>query len=150
MGAYSNTSIGNIQKPIGLIEIDWNKNDLPYQFLSKIFFQQKHFRKKREKTEDGEFLTHYFYMRPISEILTCLELIGSTIEQIRDLYIQELNSYKKELSLYNAKPDDDDDDEFYSSYYEEYNTKKIEYLLDYIIKECCVLASRGGRYTGLI
>ena len=42
MGEYSNVFVGSIESSDS-IEVEWNKNNLPYQFLSKIFFQQKNF-----------------------------------------------------------------------------------------------------------
>ena len=117
MSEYSSVSIGNIKNP-NLIEIDFGRNSLPQEFLSKIFFQQKHFKKIKDKTEDGVIYNNYFYMRPISEILVCLELIGSNLGKIRLKYQKALDLYKEELSLY--KPEYDvSNNYFYSSYYEE-------------------------------
>ena len=127
MGAYSNVSIGSIENS-NLIEVDWNKNNLPHQFLSRIFFQQKHFKHYVEKMEDDETDEHYYYVRPISEILTCLELMGSTLEKIKSAYIQGLNSYMQELSVYEAEPDYRylKKDEFYCNFYEEFIVDKKE------------------------
>ncbi len=124
MGEYSNVLIGSIEKSDS-IEVDGNKNNLPVRFLSKIFFQQKHFKQYAEEMEDGEIYDHYYYTRAISEILTCLELLGSTLDKIKSAYIRGLDLYTQELSVY--KPDDDYlKDSFYYSLYDKYIEDKKE------------------------
>ena len=111
--------IGSIENS-ALIEVEFSVNSLPHQFLSKIFFQQKHFKKYTKEMDNGEIDKHYYYVRPISEILTCLELMGSTLDKIRSAYIQELRLYKQELNLYKPEPNYYLKDKFYSSFYEEF------------------------------
>ena len=120
MSHSSSVSIGNI------IEVDWGRNSLPYQFLSKIFFQQEHFKQYTDKMEDGETYDNYCYMRPICEILTCLELMGSTPDKIKFAYRKDLNLYKQELILYKYEQEGLLKDKFYSFYYEEYISDKKE------------------------
>ena len=65
--------IGNMQNPSRLVQINFSKND-PYLNLLDRFFQQPHGSETRKV--DGNEL--YYRLRPISEILTCLDLMGST------------------------------------------------------------------------
>ena len=123
MSEYSNVFIGDIKKP-GSIEVEWNRNDLPYQFLSEIFFQQKHFKQYTEEWDDNETRDCYCYVRPISEILTCLELMGSTLDKIKSAYIQELDLYKQELNDYKPKSYKDLEGSFWFSHYEEFISDK--------------------------
>lgn len=125
MSHHSTVSIGNIEKS-NLIEVEFNVNSLPYQFLSEIFFRQKHFKQHTDNMDDGETYEHYYYMRPISEILTCLELMGSTLDKIKSTYTQELSLYNQELSLYKQEPNDPLKKYFYSSYYEQSIVDKKE------------------------
>ena len=116
MSHSSSIFIGSIEKS-SLIEVDGGRNSLPHQFLSKIFFQQKHFKQYIDEIEEGETYDNYCYMRPISEVLTCLELMGSTLDKIKLAYKKELNLYKQELSSYKYEQEEES---FYFSHYEEY------------------------------
>ena len=124
MSEYSNVFIGDIKKQ-GSIEVELSRNNLPYQFLSKIFFQQKHFKQYTEEWDDNEPHDFYCYVRPISEILTCLELMGSTLDKIKSMYKQELNLYQKELNAYQQESHNDGlESGFWFSHYEEFISDK--------------------------
>ena len=49
--------------------------------------------------DDGGTYDNYCYERPISEVLTCLELMGSTLDKIKFTYKKDLNLYKTGVAL---------------------------------------------------